>query len=132
VHFGVEVSDCCDAHPVSEQAVESGCRLQSVGRRSRGRQDESEVDPARGGGLDHCELLTAAKAQGALLRGDVEVADPADLAEQGVMQGPQFSSGVDVESAGRVRRCGYAGVLAFPGQQRDPVRRAGARGRGQL
>src|SRR5690242_12647065 len=120
----VEVGGGGDADTVGEQGVELGRRLQSSGHWRGGRQDQPEVDPAGRAGLDHRELLAAAKAQVALLLGDVEGAKRADLAEKGIMQRPESGFRASVESVGRVRRCGYADVSALPGQQRDAVRRA--------
>src|SRR5258708_5928091 len=90
--FVVKVGDCGDADTVGEQRVESDRGLQPAGR-WRCRQDQSEVDPAGGAGLDHRELLAAAEAQVALLGGDVEGAERADLARRASCSGrsPAFA-----------------------------------------
>jgi hypothetical protein len=41
-----------------------------------------------------------------------------------MVQRPQSGFGASVKSVGRVRRCGYTGVVALPGEQRDAVRGA--------
>src|SRR5689334_22094016 len=102
---------------MGEERIELGRRLQPAGRWRGGRQDQPEVDAAGGAGLDHRELLAAAEAQVALLGGDVEGAKRADLAEKGIVQRPESGFLASVESVGRVRWCGYVGVIALPGQQ---------------
>src|SRR5690349_14102380 len=94
----VEVSGCGDADAMSEQRVELGRRLQPTGRWRWGWQDQPQVDAAGRAGLDHRELLAAAKAQVAPLRRDVEGAKGADLAEQGIVQRPQSGFGASVKS----------------------------------
>jgi hypothetical protein len=129
--FVVDVSGRGNADAVSEQRVELRRRLQSAGRRRCDRQDEPEVDAAAGAGLNHRELLAAAKAQVALLRRNIERPQRADLAEEGVVQRPKSGFRARVKGIGRVRRRSYAGTLPLPGKQgyavggavREPVLR---------
>ncbi len=66
-------------------------RLHPGGRWRCWREDQSEVDAAGGAGLDHRELVAAAEAQVALLRGDIEGAERAELAEEGIVRRPESS-----------------------------------------
>ena len=109
----VEVSGCGDADAVGEQRVELGRRLQPAGRWRCWRQDQAEVDAAGGAGLDHRELVAAAKTQVALLRDDVEGAKRLDLGEESIVQRPEPGFRTGVRGIGRVRRLGYTGVVAL-------------------